>query len=66
VSGAVPPTVLLKVVEASPHLKGEAHAPQYKPAVLETGATISVPPFVIAGDVVVVDTIQGKFMKRAS
>jgi elongation factor P len=66
VSGALPPNVVLKVAEASPHLKGEAQAPQYKPAVLETGATISVPPFVVAGDRVIVDTAEGKFMKRAS
>ncbi|KAL4536780.1 hypothetical protein Ndes2437B_g06184 [Nannochloris sp. 'desiccata'] len=66
VSAAVPQIVQLKVAEASPHLKGEAQAPQYKPAILETGATISVPPFVVAGDAVVVDTIEGKFMKRAS
>jgi elongation factor P len=66
VGGALPPTVVLKVAEASPHLKGEAQAPQYKPAVLETGVTISVPPFVVAGDAVVVDTTEGKFMKRAS
>ena len=66
VSGALPPTVVLKVAEASPHLKGEAQAPQYKPAVLETGATITVPPFVVAGDAVIVDTAEGKFVKRAS
>lgn len=66
VSGAVPPTVQLTVLEASPHLKKEAHSPQYKPAVLETGATISVPPFVVAGDAVIIDTIEGKFLKRAS
>jgi elongation factor P len=65
VGGALPTTVVLKIAEASPHLKGEAQAPQYKPAVLETGATISVPPFVVAGDSVIVDTAEGKFVKRA-
>ena len=64
VSGGLPPTVTLKVAEASPHMKGEAQAPQYKPAVLETGATITVPPFVVAGDSVIVDTATGTFVKR--
>ena len=65
VSGSLPQTVVLKVAEAAPHFKGEAQAPQYKSAVLETGATISVPPFVVAGDSVVVDTAEGTFVKRA-
>lgn len=65
VSGGLPPTVTLKVIEASPHIKGEAQAPQYKPAVLETGTTVTVPSFVVAGDSIVVDTVAGAFVKRA-
>ena len=65
VSGALPPTVTLTIAEAAPHFKGEAQAPQYKAAVLETGAKIAVPSFVVAGDAVIVDTVDRKFVKRA-
>lgn len=66
VSGSLPPQVTLKVVDAAPHIKGETQAPQYKPATLETGAAVSVPPFVVAGDSIIVDTADGSFVKRAS
>lgn len=65
VSGSLPATVTLRVAQAAPHLKGETAAPQYKAAVLETGAQISVPPFVVVDDRVVVDTLDGTFVKRA-
>ena len=44
VAGSLPSIVTLKVAEAAPHLKGETSAPQYQPAVLETGVKVQVPP----------------------
>jgi len=66
VSATLPAAVTLKVMEAAPHVKGETAAPQYKPAVLETGATVSVPPFVNSGDSITVDTATGNFVKRVA
>ena len=65
VSGELPPQVTLEVKEAAPHMRGESQAPQQKPAVVETGATVYVPSFVVAGDRIIVDTADGTFVKRA-
>jgi elongation factor P len=61
----LPATVELKVTETDPSLKGATAAAQYKPATLETGVKIQVPPFVGIGDVVQVDTREGKYLGRA-
>ena len=64
-AGSVPATVTLRVAEASPHMKGETAAPSYKPATMENGVKVMVPPFVGRGDEIIVDTAQGTFVKRA-
>jgi len=61
----LPATVELKVVETEPSVKGATAAAQYKPATLETGLKITVPPFVSAGEVVQVDTRTGEYLSRA-
>lgn len=65
VTAAVPAAVTLEVREAAPTMKGETAAPSYKPAVLENGVRVMVPPFVVAGDRVVIDTRENQFLKRA-
>ncbi|KAL4458372.1 hypothetical protein ABPG75_013237 [Micractinium tetrahymenae] len=65
VTGEVPQHVTLAVVEAAPTLKGETAAPSYKKAVVEGGIEIQVPPFVQAGDMVVVETAERSFVRRA-
>lgn len=65
VTVSLPTTVKLTVIEAAPHVKGATAAPQYKPATLETGLKILVPPFIKSGDLVVVDTTTKEFVKRA-
>lgn len=60
----LPNTVELKVVHTDPSLKGATAAAQYKPAELETGLKISVPPFVNIGEVVQVDTRTGEYLGR--
>jgi elongation factor P len=61
----LPNTVDLKVIETEPSLKGATAAAQYKPATLETGLKISVPPFINIGEVVQVDTRTGEYLSRA-
>ena len=46
-------------------MKGQTAASSYKPAVLENGVRILVPPFVAAGERVVVDTTELTYMRRA-
>ena len=61
----LPATVELKVVETEPSVKGATAAAQYKPATLETGLKITVPPFINKGDLVSVDTRTGEYLSRA-
>lgn len=59
-----PSTVDLEVVETEPSLKGATASASYKPAKLETGITIQVPPFVQVKDRVRVDPSEGKYLER--
>jgi len=61
----LPDQVTLKVVEADPVVKGQTAASSYKPAMLENGVRILVPPFVEAGERVVVDTNELTYVRRA-
>jgi elongation factor P len=60
----LPITVELQVVETEPGVRGDTVSAMTKPAKLETGTTIQVPPFVNEGDVVRVDTRAGTYMER--
>ena len=62
---ALPDQVTLEVVEADPVMKGQTAASSYKPAKLENGVRILVPPFVSAGERVVVDTNELTYVRRA-
>jgi elongation factor P len=61
----LPATVELKVIETEPSVKGATAAAQYKPATLETGLKITVPPFVGVGELIQVDTRTGEYLSRA-
>ncbi len=61
----LPPTVDLTVVETSPAIKGATASAQLKPATLETGLVVQVPPFVNQGDKVRVNTETGEYQSRA-
>jgi elongation factor P len=61
----LPATVDLKVTDTEPALKGATAAAQYKPATLETGLKITVPPFIGIGEVIQVDTRTGEYLSRA-
>jgi len=56
--------VELEVTETEPGFKGDTVQGSTKPATLETGAVINVPMYVEPGDVLQVDTRDGRFIKR--
>lgn len=61
----VPDTVDLKVVDTEPTVQKATASAVMKPAKLETGLTIQVPPFVNNGDRVKVDTSEARYVQRA-
>jgi elongation factor P len=61
----LPAQVTLEIVEADPVVKGQTAASSYKPAVLENGVRIMVPPFISSGERVIVDTEELAYIRRA-
>ncbi len=61
----LPLTVDLKVVDTPPGMKGATASNSPKPATLETGLQVQVPQFVNVGEMVRVDTGEGKYLERA-
>ena len=59
-----PSTVELQVIETEPTVRGATATASYKPAKLETGVTIQVPPFIQVGDRVRVDPSEGTYLER--
>ena len=64
ISLELPASVQLKVTETEPALKGATAAAQYKPATLETGLKVQVPPFIAIGELITVDTRTGEYTGR--
>lgn len=61
----LPKTVIMEIVEADPVIKGQTATTSYKPAVLENGEKVLVPPHVEAGTRIVVKTEDGSYVERA-
>ena len=61
----LPNTVDLEVTDTAPEIKGATATNQNKPATLETGLVVQVPPFVKIGDVLRIDTRSGQYLTRA-
>jgi elongation factor P len=61
----LPVTVDLAVEDTAPGIKGATASAQVKPARLETGLVVQVPPFVNTGDKVRVSTETGEYLSRA-
>jgi len=61
----LPPTVDLKVIETEPGLKGATVSNVTKPAKLETGLVVQVPPFINEGEKIRVSTSEGTYQERA-
>jgi elongation factor P len=62
---ALPEHVTLEIAETEPTVKGQTAASSNKPAILENGARIMVPPFIAIGDKVVIDTNELTYVRRA-
>ena len=61
----LPAAVDLKVTDTAPGIKGATASAQVKPATLETGLVVQVPPFVNPGDLIRVSTDTGEYLSRA-
>jgi len=61
----IPDTVTLKVVECEPAIKGDTVTAATKKARLETGLEVAVPLFIEQDTVLVIDTKEGRYLKRA-
>ncbi|MDB5735861.1 MAG: elongation factor [Alphaproteobacteria bacterium] len=61
----LPVQVTLTIAEADPVMKGGTAAPSYKTAVLENGLKVQVPPFIGAGERIIVATEDGSYVRRA-
>jgi elongation factor P len=62
---ALPDQVTLTVEETEPTVRGQTAAASYKPARLENGVRVMVPPFVSSGDRIIVDTNEVSYVRRA-
>lgn len=65
ISVQLPDQVVLQVVEADAVVKGQTAASSYKPAVLENGVKVLVPPFIESGTRIVVATADVTYVERA-
>jgi elongation factor P len=60
----LPQTVDMEVMETEPGLKSATASSVMKPATLETGLVVHVPPFINAGEKIRVDTAEGTYLQR--
>jgi elongation factor P len=61
----LPNTVTLEVVDTEPSMKGATASASYKPAKMETGLVVQVPPFIEVGTKILIDTRENKYLSRA-
>ena len=61
----LPSTVVLRVAETQPSIKGATVTGSGKPAIMETGLVVNVPDFIEAGELLEVNTSEGTYQKRA-
>jgi elongation factor P len=60
----LPKTVNLSVIKADPWVKGDTSGSDTKPVTVETGYELQVPPFVVEGDKIQIDTRTGQYLTR--
>ena len=65
ISVSLPDSVVMTIVEADPVVKGQTASSSYKPAKLENGVRVMVPPFIEAGERIVVNTSDNSYVERA-
>lgn len=64
IGATLPPSVILEVVQTEPQAKGATASSSYKPAQVDTGLTVMVPPFIETGTRIRVSTESGEYMER--
>ncbi|KMW58423.1 Translation elongation factor P [Candidatus Rhodobacter oscarellae] len=64
-SAALPQKVTCTIVETEPVVKGQTAANSFKPAVLDNGVRVMVPPFVGQDEKIIVDTLSMEYSERA-
>jgi elongation factor P len=62
---SLPETVVMEVKEAEPVIKGQTASSSYKPAIVDNGARVMVPPHIEAGHKILVNTADGTYVERA-
>jgi elongation factor P len=62
---SLPDQVTLTITEAEPAIRRQTASSSYKPAVLENGVRVMVPPFIEAGEKIIVDTNEITYVRRA-
>lgn len=60
----LPASVVLRIVETEPNLKGATATGSFKPAKMETGLTVMVPGFVTEGEQIKINTDSGEYIER--
>jgi elongation factor P len=61
----LPKSMKVKIAETQPMVKGATQSSSYKPATLENGVTVQVPPFVTEGEEIIVDPSENRYLERA-
>ncbi len=62
---SLPDQVVLEIVESEPVVKGQTAASSNKPAILENGLRVMVPPFIDVGEKVMIDTNEMIYLRRS-
>lgn len=62
---SLPDQVTLEVAETEPTIKGQTASSSYKPALMDNGVRVMVPPFITIGERIVVDTNEITYLRRA-
>lgn len=61
----LPAKITMEIIEADAVVKGQTQSSSYKPAKVENGQTVMVPPFIEAGTKIVINTDEGTYAERA-
>jgi elongation factor P len=61
----LPKTIRAKIATTEPMVKGSTASASYKPATLENGLVVQVPPFVTDGEEIIVDPSENRYLERA-
>jgi elongation factor P len=65
ITASLPETVVMTIVEADAVIKGQTASSSYKPAILENGSRVLVPPHIESGTRIVVHTADGTYVEKA-